>query len=299
MVSTKKSIGNVALAGIFAAATLAAAVPAFASTTITWNFNNPSGALTTTKTDKRGRQHTVPLTSYTYAGNVTGGSLPSDVSGPATITASGYQMGAQSNMGTPTGLYGKGGSGPGSSPTEQGLGLAHGVDHEISIYGSSGTQYFIQLDLTPFLTQPFFQTQNATLTIGSLQSPDTAELWVSGKAGQLGTELRAGGLVPSGTGSNNGSNQTTTIALSDFSAADPYLTVSAQVVEKQDQNSNWYWCGSQYTTESVLLDNMTINIPGGTGGGSPAPVPATAGLTLAGALGMGLMVFARRRRNAL
>ena len=272
MVSTKKSFGNVTLAGIFAAATLAAAVPAFASTTITWNFNNPTGALGT---------------SENYTGTVTGSALPSNVTGSPTITANGYTMDAHGKNLASSDLYGKDGG-----TTEQGLGMNSGVDNEISI-DSSGTQYYIQLDLTPFLTQSFFQSQSASLTIGSLQSPDMAELWVSGKAGDLGTN------ITNVKSASNQQNQSVTVALSDFTAADPYLTVSTQVKQTKDKNGNWYWCGSQYTPESVLLDNMTINIPGGTGGGSPAPVPATAGLTLAGALGMGLMVLVRRRRNTL
>ncbi len=288
MVASNKSFGKSTLAGLFAAAAIASAVPAFASTTITWNFNNPTGALGQTVTSNYRGYKFVPDTSHSYTGTVTGSPLPSNVTGTPTITAYGYTMSAWDNTGTATGLYGKNGG-----TTEQGLGLAKGVDQEISIY-SSGTQYFIQLDLTPFLTQSFFQSQSATLTIGSLQTPDTAELWLSNAAGVIGTHNL--GTVDSTKGSNVTSSA---IPLSDFSASDPYLTITAQV-QKVSKDGRQQWCGSQYTTESVLLNSMTINIPGGNGGGaSPAPIPATAGLTVVGAVGMGMMLLARRRRSAL
>lgn len=295
MVSTKKSIGNVTLAGIFAAATMAAAVPAFASTTtVEWQFYGGSGA----------NSDIGSSATFTGTPSVTGLNLGITASGyevSTTVDANGNVNYKYSKAGSakPYDLYNKD-----IGASEQGLGLItvnypsgtkdNGMaDGEISDttptpkyynWRYTGETYdtgMIQLDLSSLLGYAI--SNGASITIGSLStsSKDVAVFSGTDSAGQFGTVV---GTPLSYTTSGVGSE---TLSLSDLT--DPsthqyysYLNIS---VAKPGQ--------------SVLLSTLSLTFNTNNGGPSAAPVPATAGLTLAGALGMGMMLLARRRRSML
>ncbi|HUY14623.1 MAG TPA: PEP-CTERM sorting domain-containing protein [Terriglobia bacterium] len=115
--------------------------------------------------------------------------------GGITLTAYGF-----SNMNSPTDLYGKNLGGD-----EQGLGIAGLPNNEI------GGSAFVQIDLTPLLAQ----FTSGFLSIGSVQSGENYDIWVSNTLGQLGTEI-----IPNGTGND------TQIPIS-FVDGSPYLGISA------------------------------------------------------------------------
>ena len=325
MVSTRKSFGNVTIAGIFTAAALAAAAPAFAGTdtTITWNFFG--GAQTNTDVG--------PSTTFTGVESPAG-SLSAPLSSDLGITAYGEEVATTTTSSTgcqlddgnhedhenhrdggndgnhrdhedqgketgtsstgpsygtaqATDLYNKKAGG-----TENGLGLNGLSDHEISDTApvsktsKSGsddnctktTTYetgMIQLDISNLLTLlSYANNQDATLTIGSLQSPDTAIISASTSLGVIGTRISEVRSV------SNSSDQTTTFTLSQLEKY-TYLNVTAAA-----------------PGQTVLLSTASLNLPSNSGNPTPAaPVPASAGLTLVGALGMGMMLLARRRRT--
>ena len=330
MVSTKKSIGNVTLAGIFAAATLAAAVPAFASTTtVTWDFNTPTSWANAK--NKSGKGAIGTSATFTGVENPIS-SLQAPLSSDLDITAYGEKVvttttssvsyhfsvknwawqqtgtrstGPRYGTATATGLYAKNGGG-----TENGLGLNNFSDSEISdtppephsrgIYSHNRSEYtvttttkyetgMVQLNISNLLTLlGYANNQDATLTIGSLQSPDTAIISASTALGDIGTQI---GEVAS---ASNRSDQSTTISLSELKNY-TYLNITAAAAGQAGQ-----WCQPGTPGQTVLLSTVSLNLPSNSGNptpAAPAPVPASAGLTLVGALGMGMMLLARRRRS--
>ena len=140
----------------------------------------------------------------------------------------------------------------------------------------------IQLDVSSLLS--LATSSGAYVTIGSLQksSGDVAVFSGSNSLGDLGTSV--GNALPA---NNSGTDQSETFALAQLT----------------DPTTNQYYkylnVSVQGPGESVLLSSLTLSFNPTGNGPSAAPVPATAGLTLAGALGMGLMLVARRRRAAL
>jgi len=130
-------------------------------------------------------------------------------SGSFSVVATGYAA-----PGMTTDLYAKN-----DGPNEIGMGLATGMDHEIG-----GTQ-FIQLNLTQILsTNP----TSVMLGVGSIQFPDTYQIWGSNTAGALGTMLAT--------------NQSSfTFDLSSFGKYD-YISVTSP-------------------TGTVLIDGLTVNQP--------------------------------------
>ena len=130
-------------------------------------------------------------------------------SGSFSVVATGY-----SAPGMTTDLFAKN-----EGPNEIGMGIANGTDHEIS-----GTS-FIQLNLTQIMsTNP----SSLIVGIGSIQNPDTYQIWGSNTAGALGTLLA--------------SNQTAfTFNLSSFGQYD-YISVVSP-------------------TGTVLVDGLTVNEP--------------------------------------
>jgi hypothetical protein len=92
------------------------------------------------------------------------------------LTAYGYK-----NDGTPTSLWTKN-----DSSTESGLGIASDRDHEIN------TSTFIQLDVTQLVAAGF---TNAKITLNSVQSGETFEIYGSNSLSNLGSRL----LGPSST----------------------------------------------------------------------------------------------------
>ncbi len=135
----------------------------------------------------------------------------------------------------------------------------------------------IQLDISNLLTLlGYANVKNATLTIGSLQSPDTAVISGSNSLGDIGTQI--GNSVVS----TNGSDRTETFTLQQLTGYS-YLNVRVAA-----------------PGQTVLLSTVSLSLPSNSGNptpAAPAPVPASAGLTLVGALGMGMMLLARRRRS--
>ena len=326
MVSTKKSFGNVTLAGIFAAATLAAAVPAFASTntTVTWNFNSPTSWANAG--NKTGIDDVGTSATFTGVENPLS-SLQAPLSSDLGITAYGeqvattttssasYQFNVQNwawqetgtsstgpayGKATAASLYAKNGG-----VTENGLGLNGYTDSEISdtiptaqssasysgykAVVTTTTTYktgMVQLNISNLLTLlGYANNQDATLTIGSLQSPDTAIISGSNSLGDIGTQIGEVASAPSQQ------DQTTTFTLSQLKAY-TYLNVTAAAAGQAGVN-----CQPGTSGQTVLLSTVSLSLPSSSGNPSPAPVPASAGLTLVGALGMGMMLLARRRRS--
>ena len=156
MNASNKSFGKSTLAGLFAVAALASAVPAFASTntTVTWNFNSP------TSWSNGNSNGTGDIgTSATFTGTEAPlGTLGAPLSGDLRITAHGYQIDAQTTTTTTnyyddgdymtttsqptspttsaTDLYSKNGGG-----SENGLGLNGYTDSEIGDYSSKSITY--------------------------------------------------------------------------------------------------------------------------------------------------------------
>ena len=319
MVARNKSFGKSTLAGLFAVAAMASAVPAFASTTtVTWDFFGGTGANSDIGTTATFTGTEDPL-----------GSLLPPLSNELSITASGYVVkttvkydysnkkrttsyaddtqydlynknlgGAENGLGLITANYPSGTHDNGmvdgeiSDTTKAYVdsdnnkqdkkgkgGENNGRDTESGSY-TYGTG-MIQLDLSNLLS--FATGSGAYLKIGSLStsSKDVAVFSGTNSAGQFGTVV---GNPLSYTTSGVGSE---TLSLSDLT--DPsthqyysYLNIS---VAKPGQ--------------SVLLSTLSLTFNTNSGGPSAAPVPATAGLTLAGALGMGMLLLARRRRSML
>ena len=324
MVASNKSFGKSALAGLFAVAAIASAVPAFASTntTVTWNFFGGSDANSNIGT------------SATFTGTESPlGSLGAPLSTELGITAYGeqvattattltsYQFNWQRNRYQQTGtsststygsasatdLYNKNSGG-----TENGLGLNGYFDDEIgdtkvssqsyqSVNWWSGTytnttvtKYgtgVVQLDISNLLNLlGYANNNNASITIGSLQSPDTAIISASTSLGVIGTQIATVASV------SGGADQSTTISLSELKNY-TYLNVTAAAAGQAGQG-----CQPGTPGQTVLLSTLSLNLPSNSGNptpAAPAPVPASAGLTLAGALGMGMMLLARRRRSML
>ena len=290
MVSTKKSFGNVTLAGIFAAATLAAAVPAFASTTtVTWDFFGGANA----------NKDIGSSATFTGTPSVTGLNLGITASGYTVSTTVDQNGNVQYGTAKSYDLYNKY-----AGASEQGLGLItdgypssdtnkNGMaDGEISdttpqTSKSKGTERYdtgmIQLDLSGLLA--YATSSGAYITIGSLSSSsnDVAVFSGTNSAGQFGTVV-GDPLSYTSTSSGVGSE---TLSLSDLTNPNThhyysYLNISVQ-----------------RPGQSVLLSTLSLTFNTNNGGPSAAPVPATAGLALAGALGMGMMLLARRRRSTL
>jgi hypothetical protein len=324
-VSISKFIsGNRAFAGLLAAAAISVAAPAWASTdtTVTWNFFGGSQAnsdigksATFTGTESPPNSLSNPLsgdlsiTAYGY-----------QVATTTTTTANyqwsgnwwqGYRQTGQPTVSTSYGsatatdLYNKANGG-----TESGLGLAGFADNEISdtrptqlqssvsfqnnwtdATVTSSIEYntgVIQIDLTSLEALLGFANNNdATLTIGSLQSPDTAVISASTTLGVIGTQIATVASAASGL------DQSTTLSLSQLTG-DQYLSITAAAAGTAGQ-----WCQPGTPGQTVLLSTLTLTLPSNSGNptpAAPAPVPATAGLVLAGALGMGMMMLKRRQR---
>ena len=89
-----------------------------------------------------------------------------------TITAYGFNNG---NPGTPTALYGKNDGGD-----ENGVGINSNVNHEIDI------NHFVQLDLNQLIAA---NATAATMTIGSMQAGEPANVYGSNSLGVIGTLL--------------------------------------------------------------------------------------------------------------
>ena len=134
-------------------------------------------------------------------------------------------------------------------------------------------QSFVQIDLTNVLTQ-FPNTKDATITIGSLQNPDTAVLSYSDAPGTIGTKITDVSYKTA-----TGAVGSTTISLANFSLQDPYLTISSIAPASE--------CSSY--TSSVLLNSFQLSYSTST----PTPEPAASGLL--GFAAMGLLLIPRRR----
>jgi hypothetical protein len=109
--------------------------------------------------------------SFTFTstlGNI--GSTDTFTSGSLSVVVTGY-----SAPSTTSNLYAKN-----EGPTEAGIGLASGEDHEIT--GSS----FVQLNLQSILAS---QPSSVTVGIGSIQGGDNYQIWGSNTAGTPGTLL--------------------------------------------------------------------------------------------------------------
>ena len=100
-----------------------------------------------------------------------GTSQPYTVNG-VTITAYGFNNG---NPGTPTALYGKNNGG-----NENGLGINSNVNHEIDI------NHFVQLDLNQVIAAG---VTSGTMSIGSMQAGEPANVYGSNTLGVIGTLL--------------------------------------------------------------------------------------------------------------
>jgi hypothetical protein len=241
------------------------------ATTVTWNFNLPSGQLGTSETYNGvfnpSTGEIVSITAYGYK--------------EKTTTGGDNTYDSQNSYGpTPTDLYGKTDL---YGTSEDGLGIAGDTDNEIdytetqsSEWGqtiTTVTQSFVQIDLTNVLTQ-FPNAKDATITIGSLQNPDTAVLSYSDALGTIGTKITDVSYK-----SATGAVGSTTISLSNFSLQDPYLTISSIAPASA--------CSSY--TSSVLLNSFQLSYSTST----PTPEPAASGLL--GFAAMGLLLIPRRR----
>ena len=254
----KVSIQSSVLAAVVAASMCAAAqaVPE----TYTWNFDSPQGALGTSQ-------------SYTSAVTPSGPS-------PVDVTAYGFQVKysgktatqVEGETGKAIDLYGKQQGG-----TENGLGLNNYPDSEIGFrtvnqdgqdcqYGDDGsTTYegFVQVDLTNLLNIPNVDPF-ATITIGSLQN-GTYDAFASSTLGTIGTNE----II------NHSTTTPNTFLLSDFSLADPYLTITANDQKGLDK--------------SILLSTLSVST------NNAAPEPATLGMLAIGGAGL---LLGRRRKTA-
>jgi hypothetical protein len=143
--------------------------------------------------------------------------------GSFSVVATGY-----SSPGMTTDLYEKN-----EGPNEIGMGIANAPDHEIN-----GTS-FIQLNMTQILaTSP----TSVMLGVGSIQFPDTYQIWGSNTAGALGTMLAT--------------NQNAfTYNLSNFGQYN-YISVVSP-------------------TGTVLIDGLAVNTALPAGATTPEPTSAT------------------------
>lgn len=293
------------LAGALAVATSSAAAFAGTSTSVTWNFGTASSSASKHLTGDLGIK-------ATFTGAETpANSLGSPLSGDLGITAYGEKVTTTQNLdnnGNPTGsptygkahateLYGKNGGG-----TENGLGLDGFTDSEISDTtpnvplqkshcGRTRVETYqtgmVQIDLTnilAFLTNA--SPADATLTIGSLQSPDEAIISVSTSRGTIGKQI---GSVASG----NGSNQSTTISLSELTG-ESYLNISAAAAGQAGSD-----CQPGTPGQTVLLSTITLNVPNPSAipAGPSVPTPASFGLLAVGGLGLASIVLRRRKSH--
>ena len=312
--------GKIKAASVFACV-LAAAMSsraAFAgtSTTVTWNFGTASSSASKHLTGNLG-----PSATFTGTENPTN-SLGFPLSSDLGITAYGEEVGTsiqtvtnyndrrqvgQSTVTTTLhsssaiALYGKN-----SGTTETGLGLNGFTDDEISdttptIYKATKSTKdthdktvtttetyqtgMVQIDLTNILAfLADASPADATLTIGSLQSPDEAIISVSKALGTIGTQI---GSVASG----NGSDQSTTISLSQLTG-ESYLTITAAAAGQAGSD-----CQPGTPGQTVLLSTITLNVPNPNPipAGPSVPVPASAGLLGIGGLALIPMLLRRRK----
>ena len=240
------------------------------ATTVTWNFNQPSGTLGTSEiyngVSSPPTGEAAPITAYGYQ--------------EKTTTGGGKSYDSQNSYGpTPTDLYGKTDL---YGTSESGLGINGDTDNEIDYTETQSNdwpavttvnQSFVQIDLTNVLTQ-FPNTKDATITIGSLQNPDTAVLSYSDAPGTIGTKITDVSYKTA-----TGAVGSTTISLANFSLQDPYLTISSIAPASE--------CSSY--TSSVLLNSFQLSYSTST----PTPEPAASGLL--GFAAMGLLLIPRRR----
>ncbi len=263
------------------AAGLALSPLAANATTVTWNFDLSAIA------PQPQAQHILKPDPQTFDGVFSPTS-----SQIVPITAYGYEEQTTTGGGNtydsqnsyapkPTYLYGKGTSSIGN---ESGLGINADPSDEIDTTVTTNFpndndqaattifQSFVQLDLTSVL-KDFPNAKDATVTIGSVTGTDTAVLSYSNELGTIGTQITTVG--PNG---NVGVNATT-INLSDFSLADPYLTISSTLPTSEVTSF----------TSSVLMNSFQLSYTPST----PTPEPAAAGLL--GFAAMGLLLVPRRR----
>lgn len=246
----------------------------FASaTTVAWDFSHPTGQLGTSETYDSvitpPTGEVVPITAYGYEQQTTTG-------GSSSFNRQ-HSYDPKS-----TDLYGKD-----SGTSESGLGISNDSDHEIDYTVTSEYrtkwghraktifQSFIQLDLTKAI-EAFPNIADATITIGSLQNPDTAVLSYSNKLGRIGTQIEQVSYKHATDGVS-----TVSLNLSHFSLSDPYLTISSAGPSCCQSCSNF--------SSSVLLDSGELTYTSAT----PTPEPAAAGLL--GFAAMGLLLMPRRR----
>jgi len=207
------------------------------ATTITWNLYSSSSPAPNTSL---GHSHAF---------------LGSDASTSITAYAFNIVGGNPANAGSNADLFNKYASG---DPSEQGLGIGTGGDHEFN------TTNFIQLDLASVLALSGLGS-NLTLVISSVQSNEGFRIYSSSTLGTL-----SGALVQTviGNGSNNPGDITTlAIPLSNFSGGNRYLGVTA------------------HSAGDELLKSMSVTT-------RAVPEPTTALL-----LAIGLASIASKRRD--
>jgi hypothetical protein len=164
-------------------------------------------------------------------GNI--GSSDTFSSGSYSVVATGY-----SAPGDTTNLYAKN-----EGASEYGIGIASGADHEIT-----GTS-FIQLNLTSILAS---NPASVSVGVGSIQNPDTYQIWGSNTAGTAGTLLA--------------SNQTAaSFNLSTYSQYD-YISVLSP-------------------TGTVLIDGLMVT-PAAGGSTASTPESSSASLVLVGLIAL-------------
>ncbi|NNM86757.1 MAG: PEP-CTERM sorting domain-containing protein [Phycisphaerales bacterium] len=129
--------------------------------------------------------------------------------------------------------------------------------------GTTTYEGFVQVDLSNLLKIPNVDPF-ATITIGSLQN-GTYDAYASSTLGTIGTNE----IIDHSTTTPN------TFLLSDFSLANPYLTITANDQAGLDK--------------SILLSTLSVST------GSPAPEPATIGMLAIGGVGL---LLGRRRKSA-
>ncbi len=264
--SFKNIISFVALA-----ATCCATAAADASTTITWSFAAPAGALPTTES---------------YTGQITAGAaLPGNPS--LTIAATGYEsqkQGRKQALISAADLYGKT-----VNQTVNGLGLADsslpyplpGTDQpnkELFRYAATvkkiKTTYvgYVQFDLAALIELASQTSSVKTATLGvfisSISGPDVAKVWYGKNPGKAGTYLKTLKL------STGNSSTSTTFLLDNLNSTQHYLTIKPASGE-------------------FFVNAITLTMPASA---SAVATPPTAILVLTGSAAMGLMLLARRRR---
>ena len=129
--------------------------------------------------------------------------------------------------------------------------------------GSTTYEGFVQVDLTNLLNIPNVDPF-ATITIGSLQN-GTYDAFASSTLGTIGTNE----II------NHSTTTPNTFLLSDFSLANPYLTITANDQAGLDK--------------SILLSTLSVST------NNAAPEPATLGMLAIGGAGL---LLGRRRKSA-